>query len=663
VIHLINMPFSSLLRPAFALGQFKAQLTQAGIASRVFNFNFDFALASGGKPQELAAFMHGFDSPLGEWLFADQAWDGPVGPGEEEFLELFQAFVKEQAVPAGRTLHRKRLDQLARAVEWVKKARREIVPAFLDRCVAALRSAGPVEVAAFGCTFFQTIPSLALMRRIKAELPDARVVFGGACFHGEMGAELFAKVQEIDAVSLGESDDVIVTLFRALLERRDPAGLHAILYRRAADRAPVHGPPHVPVGRHVLEALPDPDFDEYFLDLARAGLSPAHTQFTVPYESSRGCWWGQKQHCTFCGLNGEGMEFREKTPERVLRMLRSLRERYDARRFNATDNILPPGYYEGLLPKLRDEPSLEGVEVFYEIKANLSRERAALLKAARVTHLQPGIESLSTHHLALMRKGVTALQNVYFLKLSRIYELRIIWNMLIRLPGETKQDYDEIAALIPKVVHLWPPYSGPCSVNLHRFSPYYFESGRYAENVRPRSVYAGLFPRDRVDLSRVAYYFDCDWKDTLGPPHYDEVIDLTLDWIEPWARSRTLPRLSWEEDLEGRLYVTDTRGGEDGPVYRLSEEESLVYRAIDDPSSPARIARELGDQVESRERVEEILAELVERGLAIEEKGTYLGLALPASVPDPSQEYRAQQFLTDWIVCAPREARRYVESC
>ena len=35
-------------------------------------------------------------------------------------------------------------------------------------------------------------------------------------------------------------------------------------------------------------------------------------------ESSRGCWWGEKFHCTFCGLNGAGMKYRSKSPERVL---------------------------------------------------------------------------------------------------------------------------------------------------------------------------------------------------------------------------------------------------------------------------------------------------------------------------------------------------------
>src|SRR3954465_271775 len=35
-------------------------------------------------------------------------------------------------------------------------------------------------------------------------------------------------------------------------------------------------------------------------------------------ETARGCWWGAKNHCTFCGLNGETMGFRAKSADRVM---------------------------------------------------------------------------------------------------------------------------------------------------------------------------------------------------------------------------------------------------------------------------------------------------------------------------------------------------------
>ena len=45
---------------------------------------------------------------------------------------------------------------------------------------------------------------------------------------------------------------------------------------------------------------------------------------TLLFETSRGCWWGAKSHCTFCGLNGETMAFRSKSPRRALDELEQL---------------------------------------------------------------------------------------------------------------------------------------------------------------------------------------------------------------------------------------------------------------------------------------------------------------------------------------------------
>ena len=54
MIHLVNMPFASLLRPSLPLSQIKAQLAEVGLPARVFNLNFDFALEAGFEAFEAA---------------------------------------------------------------------------------------------------------------------------------------------------------------------------------------------------------------------------------------------------------------------------------------------------------------------------------------------------------------------------------------------------------------------------------------------------------------------------------------------------------------------------------------------------------------------------------------------------------------------------------
>jgi magnesium-protoporphyrin IX monomethyl ester (oxidative) cyclase len=61
-----------------------------------------------------------------------------------------------------------------------------------------------------------------------------------------------------------------------------------------------------------LDGLPYPTFDDYFAQLRTTSFAKRVLPALV-METSRGCWWGAKHHCTFCGLNAEGMAFRSKS--------------------------------------------------------------------------------------------------------------------------------------------------------------------------------------------------------------------------------------------------------------------------------------------------------------------------------------------------------------
>src|SRR5262249_4712327 len=102
-----------------------------------------------------------------------------------------------------------------------------------------------------------------------------------------------------------------------------------------------------------LDELPYPDYTAYFEQLARLDLESAIDP-VLYMEGSRGCWWGQKSLCTFCGLNGTTIAFRAKTPERVIDEAKALSARYGISKFWTSDNILDHRAYRTLLPALRD---------------------------------------------------------------------------------------------------------------------------------------------------------------------------------------------------------------------------------------------------------------------------------------------------------------------
>ena len=182
-----------------------------------------------------------------------------------------------------------------------------------------------------------------------------------------------------------------------------------------------------------------------------------------------------------------------------------LSERYECLTLAATDNILSPDSFTDLLPRLA--ASDIDLNIFYEIKSTLSREKLRALRAAGVKVVQPGIESFNTRVLGLMRKGTTFLQNVQCIKWC--YELDIIpeWNLLYGFPGESSEDYVDLPHTLRLLFHLCPP-GAVAPITYQRFSPYFFDREKFRLTLRPAPVYRFIFPDSRVSLDRIAYFFD-----------------------------------------------------------------------------------------------------------------------------------------------------------
>jgi len=47
-----------------------------------------------------------------------------------------------------------------------------------------------------------------------------------------------------------------------------------------------------------------------FLDALETNFPDGAVEPLLLFETSRGCWWGERSHCTFCGLNGLDLAYR-----------------------------------------------------------------------------------------------------------------------------------------------------------------------------------------------------------------------------------------------------------------------------------------------------------------------------------------------------------------
>jgi ribosomal peptide maturation radical SAM protein 1 len=239
-----------------------------------------------------------------------------------------------------------------------------------------------------------------------------------------------------------------------------------------------------------MDALPFPDYSEYMAQF-RASRHHSGWEPQLLFESSRGCWWGEKAHCTFCGLNGSTMTYRSKSADRVLEELEHFADRYPGHHVQVVDNIIEMGYFKDLLPRLAERRLR--LDLFYETKANLKKDHVRTLAQANIRTIQPGIESLSDAVLTLMRKGVTWLQNVQLLKWCKELGVHPYWNLLWGFPGEPPAEYTRMAKVIPLLTHL-PAPRGTYGLRLDRFSPNFNESARLGfTHVRPIDSYRHVY--------------------------------------------------------------------------------------------------------------------------------------------------------------------------
>jgi ribosomal peptide maturation radical SAM protein 1 len=605
------VPFADVARPSIGVSLLKAGLTRRGFDSKIFYFNVDLAERVGHDLYTFVSDHTPSDSMAGEWFFADVVFPRELPPEHE--------FVRDILTPVAPT------DRITALVE-ARKQRHE----FVERCARALADTR-APIVGFTTTFHQTCACLAIAKQLK-QLPNPPVIaFGGANCEGEMGQQLLRSFHWIDYVCTREGDEIFPEFVERFLKKDESCNrIDGLLSRVAND--PLTYPRIV----EAMDSLPIPDYDDYVASLKASSLDSV-VKREIQIETARGCWWGAKHHCTFCGLNGDTMPYRSKSPERVYQEIKHLRERYGFKRIDSVDNILDHRYINTVFNRLADE-GVE-LEMFYEVKANLKRSQLAGLRRGGVTMIQPGIESFSSEILQRMKKGVTGFQNIQLLKWSEEVGILPAWNLLAGFPGEAPEEYDRMAELLPLLTHLESP-TGCSPIRLDRFSPLFNQAEESGlRRVRPTQAYYYVFPLGRRELARLAYFFDFDYEDGRKPDTY--IVKLQ-NAVARWRNARfatdpaARPRL--DASCEGGcVEIVDTRECATAPKHWLTGLEAELLVMCDTARTKPALIRELG--LDDPAELERAVDRLVEARLAIEIDGHVLSLPVLRRRPESEENF------------------------
>ena len=608
-IALINMPFANLQMPSIALTQLKSVIEDRfknEISVDVYYLNHDFANYLGlDLYYQITESADSQNSGLGDWFFRQIAF-----PDQTNNMDVYISRYFPYHTPQITTL------------KTIVMTKRGGLDRFMDRLIAKY-ALDKAQLVGFTSMFQQNAAAFAMARKLKTHDAKITTVIGGANCESPMGQVIAKHVTAIDYVFSGPALKTFPQLVQHCMdgEQRKIDSMKGVFTKR--NYFFQSGPEAI--GEELSIDVPiDLDYKPFVNTLAK-NFPQNNIRPILLFETSRGCWWGERAHCTFCGLNGMSMGYRAMNPDLALKQFESLFEfAPNVSRLEAVDNILPKNYLQEVLPFVKTP---EGMTIFYEVKADLSESDVQVLAKARVKFIQPGIESLATSTLKLMKKGTTAFRNLALMKDCAVYGIEPAWNLLIGFPGEGEDVFRKYIDDLPLLVHL-PPPSGVYPVRFDRYSPYFMKSKEYGLDLHPLDYYSLIYPFPEEALDNLAYYF----ADTNTDAPYAQTVSKWIGkirekidhWITAW-RNGPPPKLVLSGTGDESTII-DSRSGE-VKEYHVGAIGSRILKVLaDKPKRVGDVARECSDVAGFDARKE--VAGLREKGLLFQEEDRYLSLVI-----------------------------------
>ncbi|MDT0438304.1 MULTISPECIES: RiPP maturation radical SAM C-methyltransferase [Streptomyces] len=603
---LVNMPWAPIDLPSLALGILKRSVDERvpNGTAEVLHANIEYVdwitentefTLEDYSYYALGSYFLG----CGDWVFSSALYDDPqwrVG----EFTEAMSNRVRGARMEMTQALH-------VTAPDFVRHIAERIVELAPD-------------VVGFTSTFQQNTAALAAAKHVKRLAPHIVTAMGGANCDGKQGESVHRNFPFVDHVVRGEGEVSFPALLTALDTGAPLAEVPGLCWRDADGTSVANTMSTRPLPPASI--LP-PDYAGYFERLA-ASRARHWVEPKLVVEGARGCWWGEKHHCTFCGLNGSFMQFRSKSPTVFFDEIVELAARHRVLDMYVVDNILDMGYVRTVLPRIID--SGYDLRMHIEIKSNMRRGQLQTLADAGLIFVQPGIESLNSRVLTLMDKGVSGGQNVRMLRDAATVGLSVAWNYLHGFPGESAEDYDDVVAQLPALEHLNPPVGASSRIAIERFSPYFNDPGLGFSELRPAEPYRLTYDLPEAEMFDLAYVFD------VPPRGIDEETVRRLDeGITRWKRNYPGSRLT-HCDLEDRIVLVSSRRSFAWTRTELTDPlELALFRLLDQPHTVRAAARKLGEEhAVGEDALRRVLARWRSLGLVFEDNGQFVQIAPPA---------------------------------
>ena len=307
-IALINMPFANLSMPSIALTQLKAVVEnqfKGKVSVDVHYLNHDFANYLGLRFYGLMlSSEESQNAGLGDWFFRQTAFPN-LPDNAEAYLSRYFPF---------------RTDEMTRLKSGILEKRRGL-DQFFERMISKYALDQP-DVVGFTSMFMQNVASFSLAKKIKERNPKVTTLMGGANCESPMGQVIVKHVEQIDYVFSGPGLKSFPDFVEHCLAREKwkCGSIKGVFTKKNCTFATEREA----IGEELsIDVQIDLDYQP-FMRVFEKNFPRSEIKPILLFETSRGCWWGERAHCTFCGLNGTSMAYRSMRPDLALKQFDSL---------------------------------------------------------------------------------------------------------------------------------------------------------------------------------------------------------------------------------------------------------------------------------------------------------------------------------------------------
>ena len=177
-----------------------------------------------------------------------------------------------------------------------------------------------------------------------------------------------------------------------------------------------------------IDTLPEPDFTD--LDLGK------YIYAKLPYQISRGCYWGRCEFCSYRETKG----FVSKDLDKVIETVKNYKRKYGVRLLHFIDDSLQPLLLDTLLNKIQDAGIRFKYECYLRLDKKFTPEFCNRLKESGLKSALFGVESANQRVLNKMKKGYRVEQIKEVLQNMKNAGIENVISCLIGFPTETEEE-------------------------------------------------------------------------------------------------------------------------------------------------------------------------------------------------------------------------------